>query len=618
MSTLIYTDANTGDSIELAHCLTLGIEHEPVYAEPDFTEYMYSRVNIHVRGLVSSTTNDIGNVQPPTQLDETTTDTYNRIRRILNTPRNQLQYYFDETLGIPTYFSPTLGNLVDSKDGPYPKRVRIMRVVGTASLMVEFEVETFVSECSTDGTQDEPDYISHRWRESVSIDENFYSTKTRQGKIVTRADIGVNPDALRGIIVPDVGVGFKRVSSDYTLQEDGLALSYTYVDREYYLVPPSPATKASGTYTETSPMHGAIRFAECRIHLEGPKAPNRDKGTLLATAINIAVTRIAGPGGKLWIPGDGDPGANPMFEFAQLQESMWENIIDVTIRARINATRLQIGDPNNIAAFPADLRRFGADIPGTDPTQFQASDPGTRGTATQLALVASQLHDPCLTASIAAAGATSQNATDNTVQQFAPGGNPVLTAEFGGIGNDPAVTVNNVPVLPDNTAALYDVAQNNGFWDVYKLWLRYENPQFIFQMPVAQSAPAQPSVPNNVPGILPVNSVFVQVAAPLLRLHVDWSAEKRGAKPEAPNLISDPNAIMLSQVLEPGAVDLQADGTVLKYIMRGKRVYGFIDPTQVRIQFGLAPWIVDGAITNDQLTFDSGVNSDEDFGAIQP
>jgi hypothetical protein len=52
--------------------------------------------------------------------------------------------------------------------------------------------------------------------------------------------------------------------------------------------------------------------------------------------------------------------------------------------------------------------------------------------------------------------------------------------------------------------------------------------------------------------------------------------------------------------------------------MRGKRVYGFIDPTQVRIQFGLAPWIVDGSITNDQLTFDSGVNSDEDFGAIQP
>src|SRR5439155_4582595 len=131
-----------------------------------------------------------------------------------------------------------------------PDALTITQIGGSATFLVSYKIKTFINECPAGSSP--PDYQSHRWKETVKIDENFYTKKTRTGKVYTRSDINANADALRGLVIPPIDNGFKVMNIEITLQEDGLALMYSWEEQEVYLQPPNPATKASGEYVEST------------------------------------------------------------------------------------------------------------------------------------------------------------------------------------------------------------------------------------------------------------------------------------------------------------------------------------------------------------------------------
>src|SRR5579859_2598147 len=272
------TDPTAG--VIISYTTLEGMDDVPIMSD-DGTEYLYTERTISVRGVIN------GGLLPAT-VGETPSQTLTRIRNTLETPRLQLFFYHNNASDTsPLCQSPAAGALVDARYGPIPKNVRLYRIAGSECLMVQMQVVTWVHECV--GVLP---YISHRWTESVKIDEQFLSVKTRQGKIIVRADTGLSPDALRGLVAPPIDPGFKRISADYTLQSDGLALQYTFTDEEQYIQPPLGATSAEGEYSESS-ADGGMREAECWVKLKGPKAgPFSDKANLLQTAIQIVMQKL--------------------------------------------------------------------------------------------------------------------------------------------------------------------------------------------------------------------------------------------------------------------------------------------------------------------------------------
>lgn len=522
MSSLSYS------GITLDYVRTSSIDHEPVYDESG-TDYLYSKVTLSIHAVVNAS------LQPATG-GETATQTMARIRHLLSMPRQHLVF----NVGADTLFDVSGP---DVKNGPQPQRLSITQVGGTQTYLIDYSVTFWVIECPAGGSP--PTYISHRWRESVALDECFFSKRTRTGKIVVRADMNTSPESLRGVVAPSLLPGFRRVSSDYTIQEDGLAVQYSFVDQEVYLQPPPPAVKAEGEYIEST-ANGATRFGEVRVKLYGsknaPTIPNSgDKGALLQLAILIAMN-------KLQLAG---PATDKVLGSGAIKEDMWNNIIEVRFRTMLKALPARVGD----AAM--DLTRFTTYPTGSDP-QGTPVDPGTRGSA-GLVLVAQVLKDPC---------PTPVGSGTNGYDPGSPTGTGSSTSTF-----------TTTPKLPDDQSGQYD-DPDPGMYTDYRINNSYQYDYQKLMLPTA----AEDAGPS-----------FVQVAGPTLVRVVDWIAEKVGDKPALPSpfLNDGGNSVLMKASIEPAHIDLMADGETMKFKVCGRYVYGAKAYNPTAISAGLPPWISD-------------------------
>jgi hypothetical protein len=519
--------------VQIAYVHGTQIDDEPQYSD-DGTEYLYTKRTVSFQGTLN--TNLV-----PALLNELPAAILVRIRHTLETPRGQLilchNTFADPS---PLVYSPLAGQFTDAKNGPFPKRCNLKEIQGSECLLVDLSYETYVQECPGGIST----YLSHRWRESVTIDENFYTIKTRTGKIVTRSDFYVNPDALRGIITPPIDNGFKREKSEYVLQEDGLALMYTFIDRERYVQPPAPATTAEGHYVEST-ADGGIRWAECRVKLTGSKYDYvGGKGALLTAAIAVVTARlelanilVSSPEGK-WLAIGG------------IRQSLYENEVEVQFKTRIQPLKART------LGAAMDLRRFAAPPYGSDVVSGIPPDPGQRGTA-NLALIASVLNDPCLQQS---------------------------TLRTGGVGPSTAVLTTGIPapiiwlttLLPDSTT-LHSIADPYGVYSDYRINSISDGDPHIHML-----ATASPGAP----------AAFVQLAAATQRRVDEWRAERTGSWPKIPNpLKSDPNMVLLNAKINIRDVKVEGDGTSPRYILGGSYEYGFADPTKAVLSAGMPPYL---------------------------
>ena len=240
----------TYNTVSLGFIRTIQIAQEAVY-DPSDSDYLYTRINIKVSSILNR------DISPPA--DNTGTQTPAQqivaLRGKLMTQCKQLTF----AVGADVLFSsPLAGQQEDVKHGPKPLYCNIMRIDGGSTMHIEFAIETYVyDEGCTDTFRS---YISNRWKESHQIDENGMTKRTISGKVFFRGNfidgkklsqVKNTADYYRTLLPPNVSIpqGFKRMSMEFTVPEDGLGLEYTIVDEEVYTNPPIGLTKFEAEYS---------------------------------------------------------------------------------------------------------------------------------------------------------------------------------------------------------------------------------------------------------------------------------------------------------------------------------------------------------------------------------
>lgn len=153
-----------------------------------------------------------------------------------------------------------------------------------------------------------------------------------------------------------------------------------------------------------------------------------------------------------------------------------------------------------------------------------------------------------------------------------------------------------------DTSAVYNVSNNesSATWEDYYIRNDYIKNGNIYVMGnTAQN-----------PSALSQSSVsFVQLAKPILIWVCDWTVERSQIKPTIPDPASqDPNWVLLDEVLQPEAIDVNADGVSPIYRISGTYYYGHINPdskTINNINYPRFPWYDSGTFSQtidpDQL-----------------
>lgn len=395
MSQIIY------NGITIPYAFHTYFQQEVVYDDMGGTDWTCTKFDIEIQAVINS---DYANMIYPAL--EGITDNpavfMKAIRTALLRPRRQLQVTFN---GVDLIPAATGGpGTVDVKNGPQPKHCNITQLTNTTFLVTYRIVAHYWENNSVDPfANDPPDIVTNaagnsilfnRWTESVEIDGLGYTKRIREGKFVIRSDNqgSLIADQLRSqMAVVGVPAGFLRESARYTVSADGLAIMYNIVDQEVFKNPPFPAFKATGTYTETSPLNGVMRILECQLRLEGPK--NVPQAQLVSRAIAIVMSKI---GEQSQILNPLSPSETiPIHQGVRV--GMYENWVEVTVRVKVPVTQERTNNINfNLARMvytPGSDASF-AGGPGAPTPAY--SD---RGTGVQL-IQAAAYYDPNIVAAV--------------------------------------------------------------------------------------------------------------------------------------------------------------------------------------------------------------------------
>lgn len=257
--------------------------------------------------------------------------------------------------GVEVIPQPVQGNngTVDAANGPQPQYCNVIQM-NDSTFIVMWAIKASYWENNrvniaapvTVTNQPGNPVLVNRWSETQDIDKCMYTTRTREGKYIIRSDNrqGLIVDRFREqMAILAVPTGFLRESSSYTVSPDGLSLSYRIVDKEQFKMPPSmttPVYEAQGQYTEQVMKYGAQRWGEVRLTLKGSKIT--DQGKLILAALGIASAKLDDNGAKKINAVGGNENALrfSIMEYCHLTVNMYENIVSLTMRARMLQGRI--------------------------------------------------------------------------------------------------------------------------------------------------------------------------------------------------------------------------------------------------------------------------------------
>lgn len=216
---------------------TVSFKQETIYDESN-TDKLYTKINLVVQGVMNYC---IDGNNPPV--------TIAHIREQMLTPRQHLIY----TLNSQTMVnSPFNGAIRDENNGPKPIRFDVIQLGGGSTLIVEFEVETWINECSAG--QNANQVLSNRWEMKHAIGKDYLSSRMISGTLVMSGFMNNNanysPDNYRHLIFPDIPGGWKRDVVDVSVSADNLKLTYQVVDNELHIAMPRPIVDIDMSYRQ--------------------------------------------------------------------------------------------------------------------------------------------------------------------------------------------------------------------------------------------------------------------------------------------------------------------------------------------------------------------------------
>ena len=316
----------------LGHVKTRRIGQRPQF-DPSRTDELFTLVSLEFDSLVYLQPGPGGS--PAEQMAA--------LRHVLTVPRRSLLV----TVGGKVFLNVPAG--LDCANGPVPDVFDIHAVADNV-FRYTWACEAAVRECQPTGVTsslrtpasaggaavDPSAVISNRWTQEESVDDKGYHIITTAGRLIARSDMRVNPAAFRAAIKPPPRTDCTR-QCDFKLQADGLAMDYTIIDKERYLMPPPWAVDAKGTWTSTAQNFGTQWFGEVNVSLTGAK--DTPQALLYLTAFSIAQDRM-NAGKPLANRKDG----RKMVMGGAIRQGLYENTVEVMLKARLEQPKND-GDP---------------------------------------------------------------------------------------------------------------------------------------------------------------------------------------------------------------------------------------------------------------------------------
>lgn len=364
--------------------LTLGFNQEAVYDESG-TDMECVRITISGQCVLSAPLFPTGELDDDESGDSDDPAITNpKLRLITNfmTPRKNLSFTVNGQQMIPQLDGDEYSNTkVDARNGPLPQYFNVTQLT-EKSFLCNLAIVSHWAEKSF--LTDNSNILSHRWTDSVDIDQNHYTTMTRTGKIkvssaaYTSSGGAGSIDGLRkSLMTTGIRPGFVRRSSRYTLHPSGLEMGYAFTDVEEFRMPPKPVTTAAGDFSISTQLLGSPgKYATMQVKFQGPKMSEANPANLIRKAVAVCMNKIRGAGGFFPIKAD-------------LRESLYKNEVEVFITGRVKT-------PANEKALSllTSFKGIGTAPLGSD---FAAEffGPGDRGTGSVL-LHAAAFQDPTL------------------------------------------------------------------------------------------------------------------------------------------------------------------------------------------------------------------------------
>jgi len=412
--------------------------------------------------------------------------------------------------------NPVVG--YDVNGGPKCTRFELSHFANNTAFRVTAAFEICSVPCANFDQQSKG-VLSNRWSVLDEVDQNFRTTRTYQGRLVTTGQI--YPHELRNYVVPSLQPGLRRERMSFVVDKSGRAMDYTIVDVEAMYSPPSPATNWSLSMTVETADDKNIG-ASCSVMVEGDR--NATPRQLIALAIRVLDAKLIGipfavPEQRqkrlkvehYSITEEQSPSANRVLAFGRISSTV--SVTDLTedgIQQRLMAI--------NSFGKPLDKTTYPNLFPNYDSNRSRGSREGdeieTQGPISPVGIFSVYLQTPCNDEhQIGTSDFTAESESDQ----------PDSRAE---------VEVRQVESLSDQPVEYLSPAYELGAYEYWQLDSKYVTNRMVAQLPVAAS---NLSSDENT-------SVVVSLGRATSKRIVRARGERISAPPEMPSGLAEVDA----------------------------------------------------------------------------
>ena len=256
----------TYNGVQLINCTTREwnqtTEYDPSGVDALYTTHrMTFEAMVHAQGGAEP---NVGVANP----GSTAVLTMKAIRSRLSSPRQHLivEMAGEKILEVQSPVSSSNRKPTDDvANGPKPISVDIIHAVAGNAFRVTFSIEVHILECYKWTASF---VLNNRWSVAEAMDENFSVTRVIIGRLKISSPFD-SVNNYRGLVTPGLEIGFRRESFMYRASEDGLTADYEITDKQTKQAAPAPATKITGTHTEST-TDGFKMYSDMAIRLKGP------------------------------------------------------------------------------------------------------------------------------------------------------------------------------------------------------------------------------------------------------------------------------------------------------------------------------------------------------------
>jgi hypothetical protein len=526
------------------------------------------------------------------------TNRYQQIAKALNTPRCDLSVTEN---GITLlHISPSTNQDSDSdrdtNNGPKPSGVSITHFANDKVFRVVFTIEAEKVNCSS-SSSDRGLILNNRWTVAEEMDENFQITRMIRGTIKISSPLHDPMEAqFKGAVVPGLELGFRRDRLEYEVSTDGLSALYAVTDRQTDIAAPFPATKISGSYSEST-EDGVTFLSSIQVRLEAP--PFTDRFALLAAAVSAGEARSQQLIKLQTAKGLLIHGAF-LEHFGEVCVTEYNSIvkwnpppdqsdpeIGIPFKGSLLGKRLTISEADLDKRGLPPYNSLKSQIPNIygytlGPGGFSSGTQAVERSPAVLFLLRCYLQTPCKNQhAIGTSTSQTQGGQDNSESQKSLGTNVYFTVT----GTDPVQKGNNYfsnAQTSPKTKSLYTSA---------RMLTRYRSKPVRAQCPIAAS-----TAPNNANADQDT-AIVVTLAPAVAQRWIHYEAERIGEWPAMPHPLdsyqeSGITYTLLDQDEEYVSPPLTPDGRAKVFRLEMKLLYGMSRPLKdsEKIQVPMLPF----------------------------